>query len=677
MTGADHNRGLDVALVLQLFGVLELRQAEAPDAKRGRVIELLRPLRDQLAHGGANADIDAAIHEVLATLSPDSGSLNDLVLYLTRIEAASLGTSTARAVRRSTSPETIAAVLARAAALTRTEPTQTPEAGSVVVFRPEHDDAPAAAVFGIDLGATSSTIAYVDADGHPTVVRNEIGEETTPSVIYFDSPYQVVVGKDAKNAAIRDPHLVAQLVKRDMGRLGVEYQFQGLTYTPEAVSALILRHLSNFAEANTGLAAQKVVLAVPANFGISERSATRLAAEIAGLSVLDMLPEPIAAVLHYEAKRDLPKDRTVLICDLGGSTYEATVAQTRDGNIQVLYSDGDLELGGIDWDVRLCEHMLAAFREQHPQLDPSADDQFMQNLMITAEDLKKHLSYMEKRQIILRFGDATAQVEMTRQTLEELTSDLLDQVVAITERASAAAKRLGVTELDGVLLVGGMARVPALRRRLRQLLDTPLTCREPELAVAKGTALYAALRQAESITQMANELDISPTSVASVVSSRVTAVVPRALGVLAVDPADPLALTNPLAAKVFVRHLLQANTPLPAHSGPHTFLTMVDNQDTMEIEIWEQSSFEKSPELVHNILIGSAQLRGIPPRKAGSPVEITFSLSAAGTLTVRASEPDSLTKFEFELVIGGPAALGVATARDDMARLELLGKRRP
>ena len=547
--------------------------------------------------------------------------------------------------------------------------------------------------FGIDLGTTHSCIAYVDGvSGRPVVVPSAIGEDTTPSVVYFEGRDQVIVGNAAKRSAVLAPHLVAQLIKREMGRRDVVAEYQGQKYSPEKISALILRELVRATQEHTKLAVREVVITVPAYFGIAEREATRKAGEIAGLTVLDVLAEPVAAALHYQALHAPDPSaaqgvRHLLVCDLGGGTFDTTVIRIDGEDIHVVCTDGDPRLGGADWDDRIREHLIAGFTAQHPRLDPTADEEFIQGLASTAEQLKKDLSRTESRRTDMRFAGAVARLELTKETLEELTADLLDRVVEITERTITLARRKRVTSFDDVVLVGGMTRMPAVARLLADRLGLDARLHEPDLAVAKGAALFARIGQtrqtlhaaASGISRAAAEnaadhLGISVEQVEAIAAKKVTTVVPRAFGVKVTDPRDPLFQTDPLAARQMIVHLLTANTPLPADTGPYPFMIAFENQRIVEIEVWEQQGAVVSDEPSHNTLIGKGMMTGLPPRRpAGSQFEVTFFMSETGTLTVYASEPGSGAEMTFDLQIGGMDQAAVDAARTSVAKHEVTG----
>src|SRR6185312_8076769 len=243
--------------------------------------------------------------------------------------------------------------------------------------------------FGIDLGTTYSCIAYVDEAGRATVVKNALGEELTPSVVYFESADSVVVGREAKAVAKLFPKLVVSRIKREMGE-DVAYVFHEKKHTPESVSALILRELANAAEAETGEAVKDVVITVPAYFGVAQREATRQAGRIAGFNVLNVVAEPVAAALHYEAMGK-GEDRTILVFDLGGGTFDTTVIKIAGHDVQVVCTDGNHRLGGADWDDKIADFLLDRFCDENPGSTAADSEEFLQELALAAEDIKKAL----------------------------------------------------------------------------------------------------------------------------------------------------------------------------------------------------------------------------------------------------------------------------------------------
>ncbi|MGH9800604.1 MAG: Hsp70 family protein, partial [Blastocatellia bacterium] len=251
-------------------------------------------------------------------------------------------------------------------------------------------------ILGIDLGTTYSCIAYVDESGKPVVVPNFEGDLTTPSVVHFESPDNIVVGKEAKNACKLVPDRVVEFVKRNMGDPTFSYEVDGVSYKPEAVSSLILRKLAGDAAQALGEEVKDVVITCPAYFGNNEREATRNAGELAGLNVHLILNEPTAAAICYGLDKQ-KDDQVVLVYDLGGGTFDVTVIALQQGDIQVVVTGGDHSLGGKDWDDRLTNYLAECFRSEHASESNPLDDKYSaQELAKAAEEAKKALSAREK-----------------------------------------------------------------------------------------------------------------------------------------------------------------------------------------------------------------------------------------------------------------------------------------
>jgi len=545
------------------------------------------------------------------------------------------------------------------------------------------------ATYGIDLGTTYSCIAYVDTTGRPVVLKSAVGEDTTPSVVYFESPDNVVVGRQAKDSALLAPHLVVELIKRQMGE-DVHYSFHGQDHTPESISALILRELANAAQQQTGDEVRDVVITVPAYFGLLEREATRKAGEIAGLNVLDVLAEPVAAALNYQALDEgegQPGPRHIFIYDLGGGTFDTTVIRIDGDDIQVICTDGNHHLGGADWDSAIVDFLLRGFAEQYPDLDPGGDEQFMQDLATSAEQLKKALSSTQARKHNVRFDGSVVQLELTREHLGELTSELLERTMEITERTIATAREKGVDRFDDVLLVGGMTITPAIAYTLKERFGLDARQQDPHLAVAKGAALFALMKKVkvsmpgeddarpdrEAAQKVADQLGISVEQVENMAAKHVATVVPRAFGLKVVDTSDPVFKTDPDRARRYISHLLTANTRLPADTGPQPFATIYDNQREVNLEVWEQAGSVASEELEHNTHIGEGVLADLPSRPAHAPFEVVFHMTEMGLLKVHGYEAGSGREVRFEIQIGGMDETKVRQAAAAVARYEVSG----
>jgi molecular chaperone DnaK (HSP70) len=527
------------------------------------------------------------------------------------------------------------------------------------------------AIYGIDLGTTYSCIARIDDSGRPVVIRNAIGDEATPSVVYFETPHKVVVGREAKNAALSDPKLVVSLVKREMGKPGVELDFHGVTYTPESISAFILCELAKSVGDDTEDRVEEVVITVPAYFGVAEREATRLAGKIAGLTVVNVVPEPVAAALYYGVL-NTGVDRTILVFDLGGGTFDTTVIKLTGNDITVVCTDGDHGLGGADWDDKVAELLGERFMAEHPDSEATDSEDFLQDVGLNAEEVKKALTTRQSRQQALRFDGHKVVTELTRQTFEAITAELLDRTMDITERTVELARDRGVDHFDEVLLVGGSTRMPAVAEALRTRFGFRPKIHEPDLAVAKGAALFALVESlrvrlpgdsadGETAT-VARELGMSAAVVQEMATKKVTIVTPRAFGVQVIDPDDSTKKAS------LVSHLLVANTPLPA-AETKQYLTAVPDQREISIQIWEQAGAIASEKLQHNKHIGEAVIKRLPPLPEGSPVDVTFRMDDNGVLRAEATEIRTGKTATIDIVIGDLTKQQVTDAQNAVGRL--------
>ncbi len=278
-------------------------------------------------------------------------------------------------------------------------------------------------------------------------------------MVFFETPENVVVGQTAKDSAVLEPDLVVSRIKRDMG-LDVTRTMHGRPYTPEEISAFVLRKLAADAEMATGGRVEDVVITVPAYFGAAERDATRKAGQIAGLNVIDIISEPIAAAITYGVLNP-GEDCRILVYDLGGGTFDTTVITLSRGDIEVVCTDGDHELGGADWDDRLVELLAERFRLEHPDVtDPLDDKQTEQQLRRDAEELKKSLTSRTRHTVRVMHDGRVAKAEVSREDFERLTRDLLDRTIEITRRTLATARAKGVESFDHLVLVGGSSKMP-------------------------------------------------------------------------------------------------------------------------------------------------------------------------------------------------------------------------
>jgi molecular chaperone DnaK (HSP70) len=480
-------------------------------------------------------------------------------------------------------------------------------------------------ILGIDLGTTYSAVAVIGDDGTPLVLPNQVGETVTPSVVFFESASSVLVGGAAKLAASVDPDNAVALVKR---RMGTEFDllFHGTVHTPESVSALILRALVDDARNHLGTAEPaRAVITVPAYFGVREREATYQAARLAGIEVLELLSEPVAAALHYGMGERA--GGAVLVYDLGGGTFDTTVLRIDHDGAQVVATDGDSNLGGADWDARIVDFLVANVANASPDADPYDDEAFLEDVRLVAENVKKELSGRTARPVALRRDGHRLTVPFDRSTLERIGADLVDRTMWIVERVLATAADKGVLRIQQVVLVGGSSRMPAIAAAITRLLGREPLLVDPDHAVVRGAAIRA------------HEL-------ASTRARSTRSVVPRSFGVLVEDSHDPT------GCRQLVLHTVHRNTPLPAEATT-SFCTLVNGQDTVRIQVFEQAGELPSEEVADNRRVLDGELTGLSPLQAGSLVEVTLRVSENGMLAVTAREPGGGRTLALEACVEG------------------------
>ncbi|WP_213450141.1 molecular chaperone DnaK [Rhizomonospora bruguierae] len=490
-------------------------------------------------------------------------------------------------------------------------------------------DTPEKAV-GIDLGTTNSVIAALDG-GRPTVIANGDGQPTTPSVVAYTDGGDRLVGQLARRQAILNPAGTVHSAKRFIGRRYAEVAEEAAAvafaavpddggavrldihhrrYTPEEISAQVLRKLTDDAARYLGQPVRSAVVTVPAYFDDAQRTATRDAGRIAGLDVLRIINEPTAAALAYGLHHR--GHQTVLVVDLGGGTLDVSVLDVGDGVVRVRATAGDTHLGGDDFDRRLVDRLAGEFARARG-VDLRRDPAALQRLSEAAERAKVELSEIERTQVSLPFiapGNATGtrhlNSTLTREGLEELTADLLERCVAPVRRAMTDA---GVTEadLDEVILIGGATRMPAVRALVRRLTGDrePTIVEQPDEVVALGAALQAGILTGEGPDVLL--LDVAPLSLGL-----------ETLGGV-------------------VTRLVERNTTVPVRRA-EVFSTAEDNQPAVDIVV-VQGERERA---VDNRTLGRFRLDGIRPTPRGIPqIEVAFDVDADGILTVAARDRDT------------------------------------
>ena len=531
-------------------------------------------------------------------------------------------------------------------------------------------------IFGIDLGTTYSSIAYVDEYGKPVIIPNAENQRITPSVVFFDGS-EIVVGDVAKESAKLYPNEVVSFIKRSMGEANFLYEYDGKNYRPEEISSYILRKVAQDAEQTIGEKIQDVVITCPAYFGINEREATRKAGEIAGFNVRQIINEPTAAAIAYGTVQET-ENRVVLVYDLGGGTFDITMIDIQENSIDVICTGGDHNLGGKDWDDRIVAYLVQEFQRQtQSEEDILEDPDTWQDLQLSSEKSKKILSQRDKTPISITHGGDRVKVELSREKFLEITEDLLERTIALTHEMLKEAKNKGYEHFDEIIMVGGSTRMPQIPERIRQEFGMEPRMFDPDEAVAKGAAIYGwklslndglirriAQKTNRNIEHEENIIETTPKQIMEEVAKqmseetgvtlsavrqstmRIRDVASKSFGVVARRPNN----------KEGVFNLILKNTAVPVETK-RTFYTPESNQERVLIRIMENETNEKVVAVEHSIEIGTAVLdlpEGLPE---DSPVEINFNLNREGRLQITAMEATEnrqvVAKIETSSVIQG------------------------
>lgn len=504
-------------------------------------------------------------------------------------------------------------------------------------------------VFGIDLGTTYSCIAYVDETGRATVINNQEGTNTTPSVVNFASPTQVVVGQVAKENAVIDPQNTVSLVKTLMGKSNFAISYNGEDVSPEEASSYILRKLAGDASKLIDAEVKDVVITCPAYFGTAERTATKNAGEIAGLNVIEIISEPTAAALYYGCAKE-QGEKTVLVYDLGGGTFDVTVMHVSPGKIEMVCSDGNHELGGKNWDDAVMQYLASEFCSE-TGFDGDFDEYAQQDLRLKAEKAKQQLSTREKVPVMMDAAGLRARVEITRQTFDEITEALLNESIEKTDAAIALAAERGYT-IDEILLVGGSTRMPQVTKILTEKYGMEPKILEPDVAVAKGAAIYALGAYEVKVEQWkemieSGQADMTDTKTREEAEkySEPAVVTTNEIPGLRGHRMDEVVtvVTSKSYALQVVRNgedkccnMIIKDVLMPGGSLSVTrqFGTVDANQETAELVVFENDFHDEYFDVDTDFILGNATLNLPGNLPAGAPIEVTFTLNKEGILEV-------------------------------------------
>ena len=510
--------------------------------------------------------------------------------------------------------------------------------------------------YGIDLGTTYSCIATLDRNGNPEVVRNQAdASDTLASAVFFESADNVVIGNSAKDMVETDGERVVQFVKREIGKPNARtYEFDGKTYTPVEISALILGRLKQMVEEQGG-SVDDVVITCPAYFGLEERNATRKAGELAGMNVLNLINEPTAAALSYCA-RQFQEEKTILVYDLGGGTFDVTIVKmslvmNSDGNevqmVTVIATGGNDELGGKDWDDKLFDHILQACCDENGLTPDEIDVETRQLIRSRVEITKKKLSNAETAKVKINVNGAMTTINITREEFENLTSDKVAQTMTYVEDT---LQKAGNIEIDTVLLVGGSIFMPMIRNAVEARFPGKVQIEDPDRAVAKGAAIYASMlvEEAEEFVVPSPVVDPAPvddnsTETTEPQPSHVGSGLSKRFAV--VDPTSrsfgPGVLNE--VGDYIIDNIIKMGEIIPA-TAVKTYYTAADNMEKIVLRAFENMSQDEiltpcvnnmgepqQTDPAHNVkLLGELEMLLPPNTKKGSPIEVTFQIDVVG-----------------------------------------------
>lgn len=512
-------------------------------------------------------------------------------------------------------------------------------------------------VFGIDLGTTYSCIAYIDEYGKPIVLKNSEGEHTTPSVAMVESESNIIIGNEAKRSIEIEPEKTVQFIKRKMGKEQDCVILDGKEYHAPEISAWILKKIVNDANdeliqtgvIEEGQEIKDVVITCPAYFGMNERQATKTAGELAGLNVLNIINEPTAAAISYGVSGN-QKEETVLVYDLGGGTFDITVMNISGNEISVVCTGGDDQLGGKDWDECFMDYVMQRYEEETGE-DLSEDPETVAALYVDVETWKKALTTREKVRIMVNGPAGRFREELTRDTYEELTKDLLNRTKNLLDDVLNTAAKQGypISRIDKVLLVGGSSRMPQISKMIENDYHVTQILADPDEAVAKGAAIYAnnEKQYKEFVETKAQESgktikEIEEENIVDGKLDQEYATLSQNFGEMRINITNVLSRTYGVGAfdedhKYKITNMLMINEKLPAKETK-TFMTLYDDQDGVDLKIYESRSTDGVIDVEDKEPITTIHMSFNRTVPKGTKIVQTMALDNSGILHIIAEE---------------------------------------
>jgi molecular chaperone DnaK len=469
---------------------------------------------------------------------------------------------------------------------------------------------------GIDLGTTYSAVSYIDRMGRPVCIRNDVGEILTPSAILFDNN-DVVIGREAVRCSVTDPAVFAECFKRDVGSGFYRKEVNGVTVPPEVLSGMILERIKQDVVRELG-SLEEAVITVPAFFDERRRRATQEAARLAGIQVLDIINEPTAAAIAYGFNEGLLKASAsnqrsrILVYDLGGGTFDVTILEISERNFRALATDGDVQLGGRDFDQRIVDFLAQQFLDAHG-MDPRSDPEDCAQLWLDAQQTKHSLSERSRINAVISHAGIRLRIEITREMLEQICADLLGRTESTTKLALKQAG-YGWNDIDHVLVVGGSSRMPMVTEMLERISGKQVNrSLSPDEAIAQGAAIYAGILTLKN--RGAEQLPFNLVNVNS-----------HSLGIVG---------RNVQTQRPTVHVVIPKNTPLP-HVERKQFPTAKEGQQRVVVQIVEGESSNPA----HCSDLGTCMISDLPPGlPKGEKVIVQYRYEANGLIQVSAGIP--------------------------------------